>query len=750
MAGVLIVFQLHQLASVKQLLIVILVSISHYFWGSRYLFCFGVGFVLASVTGISAMNQRLDGKLEGKDIQVLGVVSDLPKYDNRRVQFDLEVTSAKLAGKTVKLPAHIRLNWYRSDQSIQAGATGIFIVRLKRPHGTLNPGGFDYERWLMSHDIGATGYVRQWLGWQNGNLIDDWFSLAYWRQTLADRISKTLENRETVGLVKALVIGDKQEISSSQWQIFRQTGTSHLIAISGLHIGLVAGLVYFFALKLWARWGGFIPSPPKFAAVCAMLAALFYAALSGFSIPTQRALCMLVVVMSSILLKRHVSPMHQLTLALFIVVLLDSFAVTEPGFWLSFFAVFLIIYMLAARRKPLGKVLTFIKINTLIAFGLTPLLILFFNQTSMIAPIANFLAVPVVSFWLVPLSLVAVILLGFSDKLAELAFDIVSLSLQYLMDVLAVLAAFPFAEWHFPSPTWVALLLAVAGILLLLAPRGIPARWLSIPLLLPLTVGTEETIARSRFKVTLLDVGQGLSAVVMTENHSLVFDAGDRYSDNFDMGKNVVLPFLYAKNRSSVDVLLISHGDSDHIGGAQSVIKGIQVNKMLSSVPEVIDHNSIKNCQAGQHWRWDNVSFEILAPDKQPFRDENDNSCVLKVTSSDGSVLLTGDIERSAENWLVNTYKQQLRADVLVAPHHGSKTSSSSRFLAQVKPTAVLIPAGYRNRFGFPHPDILQRYRDIKADSYNVAKQGAITVRFQQGSYKIKSYRNSNGKFWNH
>ncbi len=722
---------------------VVIVGIVFRYW--RLVFYAG-GFLWAAWIAQTQLATLLSPDLENQDILLSGVIVGLPRTDARQVRFDLLLDKAQTKHG---LPDKIRISWFYPDEKVQPGQRWRFNVRLKRPHGNLNPGGFDYEKWLFRKHIGATGYVRKkppplLLNANAAGL----FNIDRWRQHLSWRISAILKNSPMLGFVQALIIGDRQHITEAQWTLLRTTGTVHLFAISGLHIGLIAGLVYFISLRLWAFSGLLTVSPPTVAALCALGASCFYALLAGFSLSTLRALIMLSVVMLAIIWRRHSRPVVTIALAFFIVLLFDPLAVLTPGFWLSFAAVALIFYVLHGRQATDAKGLALLKINSVTSIGLMPLLLLFFQQASLLAPLANFIAVPLMSFVIVPLVLLTVCVLPFHQGVATVLFQGLEQGLRLFYSVLQYFGQLPFISIQTPAPGLWIVLLATAGALILLMPRGLPGRHLGVLLMAPLFFTKPQPLPAGSVRLTMLDVGQGLSVVVQTQNHVLLYDTGTRLSEKFDMGKNVVLPFLRYQGRKRIDTLLISHGDIDHIGGAASVMQAVPVGRIISSIPEKIEGRA-RRCQSGQSWVWDRVRFRILGPPKPAFISDNDNSCVLQIISASGRILLTGDIERRAEQWLVQTWSGQLQADILVAPHHGSDTSSSESFLAQVQPRTVLISAGYKNRFKHPHNETLMRYRHLGIQYLNTARQGAIDVFMENGAYRIQGYRNSNRHYWN-
>lgn len=718
----------------------------HYRFKTAGYFC--LGFAWALLAAHHRVDAILPQALEGQDLVVEGRVLGLPVPFEHSQRFEFQIQRfVSLKGE--RAPAKVRLSWYDSAQPLRAGQRWRLTVRLKRPHGQFNPGGFDYERWLFMQGFKATGYVRK--ASANRLLAEpaNPFSLSSWRQALDEELSRVLGDSELRGLIKALTLGARHEITPQQWEVFRRTGTSHLVAISGLHIGLIATLSFFLARWLCASSGLQRYSPPRAAAIIGFLAALLYAALADFAIPTQRALIMVAVFMGGIFWQRRLQPFRVLATAMALVVGYDPFAVLAPGFWLSFLAVALILYAFAGRLGTLGSWFHWQRVHWVTALGLAPLLLLYFQQVSMIAPVANLIAVPVVSLIVVPASLLGTFLLAALPTLAGWALGLAEWVLRGVWVLLSGLSKLSFAQWTHPQPPLWSLPFALLGILLLWAPRGVPARWLSGVLLLPMIFVQIPRPAPGAIRLTLLDVGQGLAAVVQTANHALVYDTGARYSERFDMGSSVVAPFLRAQGLQRIDRLILSHGDNDHMGGASALAQAFPIGKTLSSVPEQIAWSHAAACQRGQKWRWDGVEFAMLAPLAERLPKENNNSCVLKIVASAGSVLLPGDIEAAAEKRLVGQYREGLASDVIVVPHHGSKSSSTRPFLQAVKPRYALVPAGYRNKFGFPHGAVVERYEALGAELANTAQAGAILVTFQGKEIRLDAYRKTHGRYWN-
>ena len=709
-----------------------------------------IGFLWVVSHGLWTLSSSLPDELIKKDLLVIGKVVSLPDKNQTRTRFVLDVESYEYQNKKIKGPKRIRLNWYGQETEIHSGQLWKLLVRLKPAHGMQNPGGFDYEKWLFERGIRATGYVRNS---ENNRLLErhNKFQINPLREQLKARIQSFLPDSQFRSLVLALSIGDKTEITESQWNVLTATGTNHLVAISGLHIGLVAGGVYFVFLYFLKRSRFILLRFPahKAAAICALIAAFFYAMLAGFAIPTQRALVMIAVVMLGVLINRRFSFSKILSFALIAVLILDPFSALSTGFWLSFAAVAAILYAMQGRLKPGGLWWQWGRLQLIVSLALIPILLFTFQSFSIISPIANVLAVPWISFVTVPLVFLG-ILFSFFDPIAKGMMFLANESLTWLWQILEYLSAMEYSQWkQFTPQTWT-LLPALLGILLIIAPKGFPARYLSIFFLLPLFLVKPDKLENNEFDFYLLDVGQGLSAVVQTRNHVLVFDTGPKFRSGFNSGEAVILPFLKKLAVEEIDVLVISHGDNDHIGGMDSILENITVNKILSGALSDTPQNIAQSCLAGTNWQWDGVDFEVLHPKGDDFIDKRNNgSCVLRVSIANQSVLLTGDIEKSAEEHLVQTSSEKIRANILVAPHHGSNTSSTEAFIQTVHPDWVLFPAGYVNRFKFPTKKVLKRYIDNDVEYMVTGEQGAIKVLFnQQIPLKPEGYRLNNRKFW--
>ena len=701
------------------------------------------------------LNEQLPAALEGQDLRVAGRIADIPVAGERNLRFAFDVEHAWHNDQPVTLPRRLQLSFYNTHPVLRVGDAWEFTVRLKRPHGYQNPGGFDYEGHLFQQRVRATGYVRERDGQQRlsaeGATVPAAHRLNRFRQSLSERIKTLLPDNAFAALITAFANGDDDAIPDEQWQVLNRTGTGHLIAISGMNIGLVAGLVFFLTRWLWSLPGVTVlwAPAPLIAAGAALLAALGYAALAGFAIPTQRALVMLAVVLGGVFLHRRSAPSVLLAVALLAVLLVDPLAVMAPGFWLSFAAVAVILYALTGMHAEDWKerLLAFGRVQWVVALGLLPLLLFLFAQVSLIGPLANLVAIPVVETVVIPATLLGVAGSFFlPDSLAAWPFLLATEAMALLWPLLEMLARVDGMQWtqHHP-PLWT-LACALAGVLLLLAPRGFPARWLGAVWLLPMFLVRPPAPAPGELWFTLLDVGQGLSAVLRTHTHTLVYDTGARLNARFDAGRAVVVPFLRHAGVARVDTLIVSHGDNDHIGGSASLLAALPVTRVLSSVPERLP--TAEACASGQAWEWDGVSFTLLHPEPDSLLQGNNRSCVLRVESRYGRVLLPGDIAAKAERELLWRAGEQLRSGILVVPHHGSKSSSTEAFLDTVQPDVALLPVGYRNRYGHPHPAVAARYRERGIALEDSATAGAITVELGNQGLPLRRYRETQRRYW--
>lgn len=698
---------------------------------------FIVGLLWAGFQAQSQLADRLPEMLAGKDIVISGEITTIPTVRDRLVRFELAPDSSAY-------PRRIRLTWYRASSPYpNAGEHWQFTVRLKPPRGMSNPGSFDYEKWLFTQRIGATGYVRNSTSNQLLQHASVW-NVNRLRQQLQVRLNKLLPDAEQLPLLQGLAIGIRDDLDDSHWQTLRQTGTSHLLAISGLHIGLAAAIGFFLLRFLWSLMPSLLLRVPAHyvGALGGVILAAFYACLAGFTVPTQRAFVMVATIMLALVWKRPLYPLHVLAVSLLLVLFIDPFAVISAGFWLSFSAVALIVFT-CSNRYPKQR-WNWAGIHLWIAVGLIPLLVLFFGQISVISPIANLIAVPLVSFLVVPIILFGMVMLIVSEPLARWLLNNADYLLNLMWKWLRLLANSPISDWHSPFLPIVMIGFVAIAVILILLPRGWPAKWLALILLLPIWFYQPDKPESGEFYLSVLDVGQGLATVIETKDHVLVFDTGPKYSAYFDTGKAVVAPFLKHRAINNVDKLIVSHSDNDHIGGVDSLADLITINETYSNDLEALPNAT--PCLAGQVWFWNQVKFEILHPFETKLTSNNNNrSCVLKVTANNRSALLPGDIEKESEYRLLNRYGKALKADILVVPHHGSRTSSTMRFIQTVDPEYGLLAVGYRNRYRFPVESVLKRYQKQGTNLLRTDHHGAIL--FRDETQPIR-WRQQNAKLW--
>lgn len=712
-----------------------------------------LGFFWAALHAEMMRWPALDPQLEGQTVLVEGTITGLVNQVNTQdLRFPFQVERLNAGGAWQNFGAKVRLSWYRTRERPAYGQHWQFAVRLKQPHGFANPGGFDYERWLFQQRISATGYVRK--DPRNRRLgHHDLSGGGGMRQWLAENFTAMHSKAPGMALVRALTIGDRSAVSPAQWEVLRATGTSHLMAISGLHISLVAGLVFWVTKYLWPRAGTlaeYIPAG-KAAALAALPAALLYGLLAGLGIPTRRALIMLAVGMLAVVAGRCSQPGHVLCLAVLVVLAIDPLAVLSAGWWLSFWAVTLIVYTSSGRHGRQGLWHRWTRVHLVLAVSLVPVLLVFFQQASLVAPVANVLAVPWVGLLVVPVSLAGALLLAVNETVGNLLLNLAAWLIEALWPVLQWLGDLDFALLHQHQPVTWTLIPAVAGILLLFAPRGIPGRWAGLLLLVPMFTVRPPVPEAGEAWVTLLDVGQGLATVIQTRNHTLVYDAGPRYSPTFDTGSRVVVPFLRSQGVARIDKLVVSHGDNDHIGGVPALMQVFTVNELVTGVSGEVRLQDAAHCERGGNWQWDGVEFSVLYPQAGRQPGGNNASCVIRVKSQGGQrLLLTGDIEAGPERYLLLASRKQLRSEVLIVPHHGSLTSSTRDFVNAVAPDYALFPVGYGNRYRFPRDAVVERYQAVGSMLYDTARHGAITVRLpaDDRGIEIVPYRCANPHYW--
>jgi competence protein ComEC len=699
-----------------------------------------------SWTGARACLRLADGlatELEGQNLLVSGVVASLPQASPSGTRFLFQVESAQWRGQPVTLPPLLSLGWYRNWQDeaplddpraeLRAGQRWRLPLRLKRPHGAMNPGGFDQELWLFEQGVRASGYVRATPALPPRQLHDAaGFALQRQRQAVRDAIVEHVPDPRAAGVLAALSVGDQGAIERADWDLFRASGIAHLMSISGLHVTMFAWLAGASIGALWrrstrlmlrwpapwaARWGG-------------VVAATGYALLSGWGVPSQRTVWMLVTAAALSSLGLRWPWLLVLLATAAVVTLIDPWALLQVGFWLSFMAVALLMSSAGAqptpapagRRHPaLGRAAHALReglrTQAVATLGLAPMTLVFFQQLSLVGFAANLVAIPLVTLVITPLALLGL--------LAPVLWQLGAWVVQLLAGLLGWLAALPGAVWTVPQAPWWAQAAGLAAGALMLLPLPWRLRLLALPMAGTLLWPAVPHPAPGRFELLAADVGQGTAVLVRTHSHQLLYDTGPQYSRDSDAGERVLLPLLRLHGTQPLDLLMLSHSDTDHTGGAASVLAHWPVRSLSSSLApgHALLARGVPHipCQAGQKWQWDGVRFAVLhpaaqtpdsAPGVRPAK-PNSLSCVLKVEDGAGrSVLLTGDAEAAQEAQMLAGDRTALHSELMLVPHHGSRTSSSAAFLDAVSPRLAIVQAGYRSRFGHPAPDVMARYAE--------------------------------------
>ena len=737
-------------------------------------------FALGGLRSADYLGDALAPQLEGRDIRVTGMVAAMPQSNEAGTRLRLDVESALLQGAPVQLPPRIEVAWYggafrdaagvadlqRPPPALRAGERWDLTVRLKAPHGLRNPHGFDYELWMWEQGVQATGYVRAGPKDEAPVLLGSTWQhpVERARQAVRDAIIERLvrdvqgddpTRARIAGVVAALVTGDQRAIDRADWDVFRATGVAHLMSISGLHITLFAWLAALAVRALWRRSTRLcLRAPAQSVALAAgVLLAAGYALFSGWGVPAQRTVIMLAAIALLQLSGRRWPWPQVWLLACAAVVVADPWALAQAGFWLSFVAVGVLfatnsIAGSAGGSSGGGHFRSLLREQWVVTLALTPLGVLLFGQVSVVGFAANLVAIPWVTLVVTPLALGGV--------LWAPLWSLAALALQPLAALLQWLAQWPWVVVFLPvAPLWAGVA-AVAGGALLATRLPWRLRLLALPLLWPLLAWQPARPAAGQFEMLAADIGQGNAVLVRTATHTLLYDAGPRFSRESDAGHRVLVPLLRALGER-VDLLMLSHRDIDHTGGAPAVLAQQPQAELTGSIEAdnaLQALRPVKPCLQGQRWTWDGVAFEVLHPlegDAAQARRPNALSCVLRITASGDSApvaLLVGDIEAPQEQALL-ARGAPLRADVLLVPHHGSKTSSTAAFLEAVQPRTALVQAGYRNRFGHPAPDVFDRYRERGIQVVESARCGAATWSSAQPS-DVGCERDGARHYWQH
>lgn len=733
--------------------------------------CYGIA------SGYYSLGNQLADELAGQDLIVEGKVVDLPKEDGRRQTFSFLVTNAYAnkidADAFNSFPKKINLSSF-SSLRVKTGEQWRLLVKLKKPRGFVNPGGFDYQASLLRRGVGATGYIRE----DSGNQIiqpQPTFSMDVLRYQLQQWLLEKSHSPEK-GILVALLVGDTSLVDKQQWGEMQKTGTNHLIAISGLHLGFFA-IVGFFLGNFMGRFVQlFWRACPSMVVgyFFAITFTVFYSVIAGLNIPTLRTLIMLAVVQWVLVWRRNFRGRDTLLLALVLVLLYDPLAVFDIGFWLSFGAVGMLIFCFSGRIRAKNKIrasipfanffIEFIKSQWVMFIGLLIPLAVLVHSSALLAPPANFIAIPLVTFFVVPCLILAALchLVFVGSTAAEAIFlHCAELGLSWLHQWLQYLLGLGSAQLtplvNFNS--W-SIIVAVLSVLLILLPRGLSNKWIGIcGLIVALLVPLKTAPA---LQMLVFDVGQGTAILLRTPHHQLLYDTGPLYTENFDAGSALVVPYLQSQGLRKLDKVVVSHNDRDHVGGLAGVLSATQVDQLLLGEPEkyhptdtalsgssiALNASQISECHHVKPWQWDEVTFRFINWPISPSAKANNHSCVLMVEYQGHKILLAGDIEKEAESSLL-AHNSIEHVDILLAPHHGSRTSSTQSFVEKIQPNTVIYSAGYHNQFGHPHKDVKARYSLIGARQMNTAFSGALEFNWDAGVLSSQyEYRTFSQRYW--
>lgn len=718
-----------------------------------------LGGLYAALYGEWRLAQLLPEQLEKRDLPLNMEVVSLPEWHSANggyYRFDARLLAGQCYSEAHCPPGRplFRLNWYRDSPPI-AGSHWLVHLRLRQPRGYASPGAFDYGRWLFARGYSGLGYVRNepapqpiYLNPAPGKegMTAQSAGEPSLRQRLMLSLREVLAPYAQQGVMRALLFADREDLTPQQWQVFSATGTSHLMAISGMHIGMALswGLVIGWLARLWVR-----PARWRLWATLSVggAAALGYAWLAGFTLPTQRALIMTAVALWLLAHRRLASPWSAWCLALCLVLLWQPLAVHQAGFWMSFIAVACLILGLDGQRSRRPTWYQLVHSQAVVVVGMVPLLTVWGFGVSPWAIPANLLAIPTIALVVLPLLLLGLLgewLPGVEPVWLWTAAD---WTLGALQRILATLAQFK-GVWQPPlSPmAWLATLLAV---ILFLLPRGLPGRLLALPLLLAALFWPAERPASGRAWVHVLDVGQGLAVWVQTAGHDLLYDLGPAYESGFNTADTVVLPALHRAGVSRINSLVISHSDSDHLGDIDALLAAIDVDRGVYGErwPGQPADTPWAECHRASPWQWDGVDFRFLrAPVASD--DNNNRSCVLRIDTGDAAVLLPGDIEAQREGELLRRYGDAMASDLLVAPHHGSATSSSPGFVAAVDPAVVVFSAGYKHAYGHPAAVVKRRFSRRGACALSTADHGTVSVELGDEGLSLLAWGRQRRYYW--
>lgn len=706
-----------------------------------------LAFMASCIISVSYGHTQLMHRLQPSDAastwRVKGVVVGLPEQRSKHIKFYLHVNSIENSVQASPLhkPRLIRLSWYHADELFKPGDLLQLEVKLRPPHSLWNPGGFDYEQWALGRGIDAVGYVKK----SSGHTPALGVSIDLWRFEFVSWLGSRFHDEPVVlSTLKALLLGDKSSLKDWQWSLLRNTGTTHLMVVSGLHIGICVAFGWWFGRAGAAlMYGGRESTIPRhwFSVISALLLSGCYVAIAGFSVPTQRAWIMAAVLLGGQLVMRRPSVWFRWWLAMAIVLTLQPLAVHDIGFWLSFSAVATLLFLVTIRQHAMWPSL--IKSQWWIGLALSPLMFLFFGQVSVSAPFINILAIPFLSVLL--LMTIPSMLLEIID--VDWGIELISVLIQLLWAGLAWVDGVS-EHWvvDLQAPSKLAFVFAACGVIMVLQPVSSKLKVLGVMCWLPMFSPPIKVIPEGRMSAVVFDVGQGSSVFIRTRGHSLLYDTGAAYPNGNTAFERSVLPYLKLQGIQLLDKLVVSHDDNDHAGGVTAVMKEMKIGVLESGMPNALQGDA-QRCQTGVSWLWDSVEFRYIHPAPREGATDNDRSCVLEVRSNGCSLLITGDVSSRIEEEIVTS--NTLPVHWLVAGHHGSKTSTGSVLLDAYQPESVIISAGFLNRYGHPHSSVVSRVREGESNIYRTDQQGAIILNeTAEDECRVQTWRQKEKRYW--
>jgi competence protein ComEC len=719
-----------------------------------------VGFALALVHGHALQDRRISAQCVGQPLIVSGVVASLPRVSDfpdggRRQRFEFIVE--RLEPSECVGPQRVLLSYY-GTATLSPGDSWIFPAKLSKPWGLANPGSYNLQAWYAQTGIDAVGHVSGGAGTQ----LEHPPGVASFhnrvRQRIAQRIHALPLPQPVRAILAAITVADKSGIGTSLWTLFQTFGVNHLLVISGLHVGLVAAatLLVGTLLQRLLLLGGI--SSMWLPALLALVCCSAYTALAGFSVATQRALLMLTCFLVAGLAGRSTNSPNNLLLAAVVVLGVNPLAALGSGFWLSFAAVAALLW-LAVWQRGMGAARRTLSTHVFMSLVMLPLGAWWFGGSSLVAALANLVMVPLVGLWVVPLALLAVLAIFFFPAAEMLLWQMAAWPLQQLLPLAETLAGSAGnGLYQRLSAVFPDIVLATVGVSMLAVRNSLWGRGLALLLIMPLLLPLHQLTTGSRWQgrgtgaqlqVTVLDVGQGTAVVVHSDQHTLVYDTGGGDPTGANMASAVVLPYLRYLGVTTVDTLVISHPDNDHSAGAATVLADMPTKAVFYGGDGAVLPGG-KPCLAGQAWAWPGgTTFQFMAPVDTSPRSSNDSSCVLLIEGAGHRLLLTGDVESSQEREIVRYWRDGLVADWLLVGHHGSRTSSSYALLKTVRPSMAVISSGYANRFGHPHPHVVERLLGAGAAVYSTAQGGALEFTFSLGAaVQVRQWRQQVRRFW--